>query len=50
VLSSIQVLSENSTIVVIDREEIHVETILDNGVYPAPQDYNGLEYPVYETI
>jgi hypothetical protein len=50
VISSIQVLSENSTIVVIDREEIHVEINLDNGVCPASQDYNGLEYSVYDTI
>jgi hypothetical protein len=50
VLSSIQVLPENFTIVAIDREEMHDETVSNNGGFPASQDCNRLECPVCDRI
>jgi hypothetical protein len=49
-LYSNQVFPENFTILAIDKEEIHAETVSDNGGFPVPQHYGGLEYTICDTI
>jgi len=34
----------------IDGEEIHAETVPNNGGFVAPQDYSGLKFHTCDTI